>query len=165
MSKLNAPRLAWAVVIAALLGLTGCDMTVPTDPDGTLKGITNGVLRVGATPNDDRVTIDEDGEPSGNDVELVEDFADSLGAEIEWVVGSEESLVRDLETGRIDLVIGGITDTTPWSNKAAVTRPYLEVTEPDGTTLKLVMLAPIGENAFLTELETFLTEHENRDEQ
>ncbi|WP_403020260.1 transporter substrate-binding domain-containing protein [Salinibacterium sp. GXW1014] len=164
MSRLNTPRLAWAALIAALLGFTGCGLTVPTDPDGTLEGVTDGVLRVGVTPNDDRVTIDDNGEPSGNDVELIEDFADSVDAELEWVPGSEESLVRDLEAGRLDLVIGGFTDTTPWSNKAAVTRPYLEVTEPDGTTLKLVMLAPMGENAFLTKLETFLTEHEQKDE-
>lgn len=164
MSKRRTPLL-WALVVGVLVGLTGCGITVPSDPNGTLDGVTDGVLRVGATPNDDRVLIDDDGVPSGNEVELVEAFADTLNAEIEWVVGSEESLVRDLETGRLDLVIGGFTDTTPWSSKAAVSRPYLEVTEPDGTTVKLVMLAPMGENAFLTELETFLTDHEHKDEQ
>jgi len=58
----------------------------------------------------------------------------------------------------LDLVIAGLTDATPWLAGAGVTRPYDEFTDEDGTTHKLVMLVPMGENAFLTELETFLTQ-------
>lgn len=146
------------------LAVSGCNATMPADPDGTLERVSEGVLRVGVTPNDDRVVIGRDGEPSGGDVELVEAFADTIDAEPDWVIGSEEAHVRDLESGELDLVIGGITDTTPWMDKAGVTRPYLEVTEPDGTRLKLVMLTPMGENAFLTELETFLTEYDDKED-
>jgi ABC-type amino acid transport substrate-binding protein len=139
--------------------LAGCGLSVPADPEGTLDRVSGGVLRVGVTPNGDRVTIDEAGDPSGGDVDLVEGFAETVDADIEWVVGAEEAHVRELESGELDLVIGGITDQTPWLDKAGVTRPYLEITEPDGTRLKLVMLTPMGENAFISELERFLTEH------
>lgn len=40
-----------------------------------------------------------------------------------------------------------------------MTRPYTEVTDDEGGTLKIVMLTRMGENAFLTELETFLSAH------
>lgn len=153
-----------ALAVTTCLAISGCGVTVPADPTGTLDRVSGGVLRVGVTPNDDRVVIHDDGPPEGSDVVLVEDFADSIDADIEWVTGAEEELVRDLESGRLDLIAGGITDATPWSDKAGVTRPYLEVTQPDGTTLKLVMLTPMGENAFLSELETFLTEHDGKGE-
>lgn len=160
------PRSLLAALTAAVVALmlVGCGISIPADPEGTLERVTDGVLRVGATPNDDRVVIDDDGEPSGHDVRLVEGFAETLDAEIAWSTGSEEELVRGLEHGDFDLVIGGITDTTPWSSKTGVTRPYTEVSEPDGTRLKLVMLTPMGENAFITELERFLTEQGQRQE-
>jgi len=37
-----------------------------------------------------------------------------------------------------------------------MTRPYAETVLEDGSSHKLVMLVPIGENAFLSELEGFL---------
>jgi hypothetical protein len=67
--------------------------------------------------------------------------------------------VRELEDGELDIVAGGLTDETPWSDKAGVTRSYDDVTDDDGSTLKLVMLAPIGENAFISDLETFLSDY------
>ena len=39
-----------------------------------------------------------------------------------------------------------------------MTRPYSEFTDEDGRSYKLVMLVPMGENAFLEQLETFLFE-------
>lgn len=146
--------LALAAVCAAL---TGCGIQIPADPDGTLDRVTSGVLRVGASANGDLVRID-DGEVSGSEAELVEEFADHLDARIDWTEGSEEALVRGLERGDLDLVIGGITDETPWTDRAGMSRPYAEVRDSEGATRKLVMLVPMGENAFLTELETFLTE-------
>ncbi len=146
--------LALAAVCAAL---AGCGIQIPADPDGTLDRVTGGVLRVGASANGDLVQID-DGEVSGSEAELVEAFADHLDARIDWTEGSEEALVRGLERGDLDLVIGGITDETPWTDRAGMSRPYAEVRDSEGTTRKLVMLVPMGENAFLTELETFLTE-------
>lgn len=146
--------LALAAVCAAL---TGCGIQIPADPDGALDRVTSGVLRVGASANGDLVRID-DGEVSGSEAELVEEFADHLDARIDWTEGSEEALVRGLERGDLDLVIGGITDETPWTDRAGMSQPYAEVRDSEGATRKLVMLVPMGENAFLTELETFLTE-------
>lgn len=147
-----------AVVVAALsvLLLTGCGIRIPNDPQGTLDRVEGGVLHAGISPNGDFVRIDGD-LPSGSEVDALTDFATSMDAEVDWTVGSEEALVRGLENGDLDVVAGGLTDETPWTERAGMTRPYGEVTLDDGSTAKLVMLVPLGENAFVSRLETFLT--------
>jgi ABC-type amino acid transport substrate-binding protein len=151
-------RILLAGAVAAVLTLTGCGLTIPTDPDGTLESVRGGTLRVGASPNGELVIADDSNSVSGSEAELIETFADTLDANIEWTVASEETLVRGLENDELDVVIAGMTDATPWVDMAGVTRPYREVTASDGSTHKLVMLVPMGENAFITELETFLSE-------
>ena len=147
------------MLLAALgVALAGCGLQVPADPDGTLDRVSGGTLRAGAIPNGELIRVD-DGRVSGGEAELVEAFAESLDARVDWTEGSEEALVRELERGDLDLVVGGFTDATPWIDKAGVTRPYAEIVDEAGMRHKLVMLVPMGENAFLTELETFLSEN------
>jgi ABC-type amino acid transport substrate-binding protein len=155
-------RLAAAVgavllMLSSAAALTGCGLSIPTDPSGTLASVEGGTLRAGVSPDGEWVQVDGE-EPQGREPDAIRAFADSLDADVEWTVGSEEALVRELENGGLDLIAGGITDQTPWTDKAGVTRPYAEATAKDGSTLKVVMLVPLGENAFLSRLETFLSE-------
>jgi ABC-type amino acid transport substrate-binding protein len=147
-----------AVGLVAAVLVTGCGVQIPADPSGTLDAVTGGMLRVGVSPSDGLIDVAGE-EPAGSEVDAIRGFADSLEADIAWTVGSEEALVRELENGELDLVAGGLTDETPWTEKAGVTRPYAETTDDDGKTRKLVMLVPPGENAFLARLETYLTEN------
>jgi ABC-type amino acid transport substrate-binding protein len=149
-------RTLCALTAVMLLSTTGCGLTMPTDPDGTLDSVRGEVLHVGISANGGLTVVDDEGDHTGSEVEAVEGFAEHLDARIDWTVGSEEALVRALERGDLDLVAAGLTDATPWAEHAGMTRPYTEVDGADGTTHKLVMLVPMGENAFLTELETFL---------
>ena len=71
-------------------------------------------------------------------------------------MGGEEPLIGELEHGRLDLVVGGLTADSPWSDKAAITKPYTEAPDATGKPVGRVMAAPMGENAFLLELEEFL---------
>jgi len=153
---------AAVVLIAAVLTSTGCGIQIPRDPDGTLDAVRGGELRAGVSPNGRFVQVDADAEPSGDEAELVRGFARSLDADVDWTVGSEEALVRGLENGDLDLVTGGFTDKTPWTDKAGMTRPYAEAELDDGSTAKLVMLVPLGENAFLSELERYLDREVSR---
>ena len=132
--------------------LAGCGVTIPADPDGTLDRVRGGDLRAGASASGQLVTIDGD-EVGGSLAELVEDFAETLDARVEWTVGSEEELVHGLESGDLDLAIGGMTDQTPWADRVAVTRAYAAV---PGADAPVVMLLPMGENAWQAELEGFL---------
>lgn len=139
--------------LALAVGLSGCDIVVPADPDGTLARVTEGELRVGWSP--DPGLIAEDGDaPAGSLPDLVEGFADDLHADVEWTEASEETLVGMLERGDLDLVVGGMTDQTLWVDRAGMTRGYPGIDGADGRSI--VLFVPLGENAFLSELERFL---------
>ncbi|MDF9717646.1 transporter substrate-binding domain-containing protein [Nocardioides sp. ChNu-153] len=149
----SPPASILLVLVTTLL--SACGLSIPTDPDGTLDAVRrDGVLRVGASPSPGWVEVGDD-DPTGREPELVEDFAHHLGASVEWTVAGEEHLVEMLEKGELDLVVGGLTDQNPWTAEAAPTRPYTEERTADGTKAH-VMLVPMGENAFQSELERWL---------
>jgi polar amino acid transport system substrate-binding protein len=112
--------------------LCGCEF--PTDPEGTLDRVRGGVLRVGVSPAEPFVQLTPGGEPTGVEVELVMQFAESLDAGVEWVEGSESDLMAALEGRRLDIVIAGLTRRSEWQRTAALTRPYL--------TSQVVIAAP-----------------------
>lgn len=150
------------LLVAALLVLAGCG-AYPADPEGTLERARGGTLRVGASANGDwvRITSTSGTGPDrveGREAELVRQFADRLGAEVQWVQGTEQVLAEELKHGALDIVIGGLDDKTPWSTHAGLTRPYTESEDSRGMLHKHVMLVPMGENAFLLELDRFLME-------
>jgi polar amino acid transport system substrate-binding protein len=144
------------LVTVVLVLSAACGVSIPTDPEGTLDRVTGGTLRVGVSPNPPWTEVTEGGEPTGSEVGLVKEFAATLPAEVSWTIGGEEALITAMEHGSLDLVIGGLTADTPWEKHAAITKPYGEGTGPDGKPIKLVMAAPLGENAFLLRLEKFL---------
>ncbi len=152
-----------AAVSGALVAtlLSGCGAQIPSDPDGSLDRIrSTGELRVGVSPHPPFTTLPEgpDGEPGGSEVELVEGFARAQGAEAVYVVQGEEELVRLLEEGELDVMVGGLTSKTPWGKKqVATTRPYL-TTQEDGKKVKHVVATVRGENALLSALERYLDE-------
>ena len=83
-------------------------------------------MRVGIIERPPWATV-EDGTPAGVEVELVEGFARSLDAEIDWFPGSEAELLTALEKRELDLVIGGFTDDDPWAQKVTFTQPYATI--------------------------------------
>ncbi|PRB72664.1 transporter substrate-binding domain-containing protein [Arthrobacter sp. MYb213] len=156
MSHTHSRRRVTALIgLSLIVVLAGCSQAIPVDPEGTLNSVRNGTLRIGLSPNDSLVEI-KGSSYQGSEVELVKDFAQSLGAKPEFIVGGEESLVKKLEEDQVDLVVGGISSKTPWSKMVGMTRPYTQVIDEKGKKEKLVLLVPPGENAFLGELEYFL---------
>ncbi len=150
---------AAAAAVATALLVSACGLTIPTDPDGTLDRVREeGVLRVGVSPRPGWVEVTGGGAPSGREPQLVKDFADDLGAEVEWTVAGEEELVTMLEDGELDLAVGGFTDANAWVDKVGLTRPYAEV-KARGSTEAHVMMVPMGENALQSELEHWLDDH------
>jgi polar amino acid transport system substrate-binding protein len=117
-------------LLAALVA--GCQY--PRDPEGTLDRVRGGVMRVGVTPAEPFVRLDDGGEPTGVEVELVQRFAETLDARVEWVPGSESDLMEALAGGQVDVVIAGLTRQSEWRRVAALTRPYL--------TTQVVIAAP-----------------------
>ncbi len=156
----------WALVLGFMLCLAGCNM--PRDPEGSFERIQGGVLRAGITANQPWTSVagetSTDSEPpdpepasfqpTGIEVELLQQFAREIDARIEWTHGSESELFDGLERGSLDVVIGGLKDDTPWSSKVALTQPYLAL-QGD----KHVMAVRQGENRWLLELDKFLQRH------
>lgn len=144
------------ICAAVLLALTGC-ANYPADPDHTLQRVTHGTLRVGISHNEPYTSVTG---PSGSEAELVERYARTLDAKVEWTEGGEEELVTRMEKGRLDLMIGGLTKDTAWGKKVGLTQPYAETTDEFGRTRKHVLAVPLGENAFLLNLDKFLQNRE-----
>ena len=128
-------RLLALGLVAAML--CGCEF--PRDPEGTLERVRGGVMQVGVTPAEPFVRLDDGAEPTGVEVELVEGFAESLGARVEWMTGSESDLMEALAGGQLDVVIAGLTRQSEWQRVAALTRPYL--------TTQVVIAAPDAQQA------------------
>ncbi|MGK3953531.1 transporter substrate-binding domain-containing protein [Microbacterium sp. I2] len=152
-------RSVMAATVLALAALTGCGVTVPADPDGTLDRVRGGELRAGASASGQLVTVDQD-HVDGSLAELIEGLADSLDARVEWVVGSEEELVEGLENGELDIAVGGMTDRSPWVERVGVTRAYASI--PGAGDRSVVMLVPMGENAWLATVEGYLDDEVGR---
>lgn len=148
--------LAVAVLTAALV--TGCGSGFPKDPEGTLDRVRGGELRAGVSESPPWTEVADSGRPSGVEVDLVEDFAERLGAEVVWYPGSETHLIRSLEGGDLDLVVAGLPEASPWDQHVALTRPHTQIETLDGRTERIVMATRLGENGFLTELESFFVE-------
>ncbi|SDG38548.1 transporter substrate-binding domain-containing protein [Microbacterium pygmaeum] len=149
-ARRSAVRIGALLLVAACL--TACT-SIPRDPDGTLEEVTGATLHAGASVSG-RLVTDAGGQPAGPLVDLVDGFADSIGAEVEWSLGSEEDLVTGLEDGDLDIAVGGMTSGTPWIDRAGMTRGYPGIAGSDGRDI--VMLVPLGENALLSALETYL---------
>jgi polar amino acid transport system substrate-binding protein len=133
--------------------VAGCHF--PDDPNGTLDRVQNGRLRAGLSVRGPWTRL-ADGNPAGPEARLVEEFAAELNARVEWTVGSESDLFAALERQQLDLVVGGLTDDTPWKDRVGLTEPYLKI-EKDGRTEKHVIAVAAGENRWLLRLEEFLT--------
>lgn len=158
MAHLLAGR-AGPLAVAALTAVAGCS-GIPVDPDGTLDRARGGALRVGMSAHEPW-TVVEGGERSGVEVRLVEGFAEAVDAEIEWHDGGEEALMERLHAGELDVVVGGLTERSPWSSHAGLTRPYVVVTSPSGGDEPHVMAVRLGENALQVALERHLQRHES----
>jgi hypothetical protein len=148
-------RVFLAVALTAVVA--GCG--IPVDPDGTLERASGGVLRVGMSQHEPWTVLEAE-ERSGVEVRLLEEFAAERDAELVWHDGGEEFLIGELHRGELDVVVGGLTERSPWVSHAALTRPYVVVTGPDGSPEPHVLAARMGENALLVALERFLLERE-----
>ena len=127
-------RLTLAAVLAASV-LAGCQL--PQDTDGTTDRIRRDhVLRAGISESDPFVILEPGRPPAGAEVRLIEGFARTLGARVEWVEGSEEENVDALKEGSIDVMAAGLTSKSRWKKDVAFTKPYL--------TTETVVGVPVG---------------------
>lgn len=142
---------ALAVVSVTAL-LAGCT-SIPADSMGTLDRATGGTLVVGVSEHPPWTVVSEDGEYSGSEVDLIESFADSIDAEVEWHTAPESVLAGRISEDELDIVIGGLTTSSPWTTHMATTRSYAQVDGED-----MVMGVRLGENELMVALERHLAQ-------
>lgn len=111
------------VVALTFWGISCSDL--PRDPKDTLHHVQGGRLRVGLVERPPWV-IRTNGEPAGAEVELIRRFAHEISATPEWHWGSEQTHMEALKEFELDLVVGGITDQTPWYKEVGLTSPYFK---------------------------------------
>ena len=95
---------------------------------GSLERIREeGLLRVGTTGDYQPMSFldPETNEYVGFDVSIVEDLAESLGVQIEYVETTWPSLMEDTLAGKFDLAICGITITEARKEQALMSEGYL----------------------------------------
>jgi polar amino acid transport system substrate-binding protein len=139
---------ACLVLLALCLG--ACDL--PRDPEGTLERARGGTLRAGAAEAAPWVVRrGSGGRPAGPEAALVEEFARSIDARVEWQWASGDELLRRLEKRELDVVVSGLTAKSPWKAHVALTRPWRK----DGDVERVIAVAA-GENATLVALDRFI---------
>jgi polar amino acid transport system substrate-binding protein len=85
------------------------------------------IIRVGIKPLEPFVFIDEEGTPSGFSIDLWKAIAADLGIQYEWVpAATVNELIDDIQSGRIDLAIAGISMTPERESLVDFTYPYFE---------------------------------------
>nr|WP_294561690.1 transporter substrate-binding domain-containing protein [uncultured Traorella sp.] len=126
-------RRLMASLCAASLILAGCSGN--TDEDSTSGRET---LRVGmecnyapfnwtdAEANETNVPLSSGGYCDGYDVAIAKRIADSLGMDLEIVKMEWDSLTTSINSGIIDLIIAGMTDTPERRESIDFTDPYYE---------------------------------------
>jgi polar amino acid transport system substrate-binding protein len=143
-------------IFVVTLFLAACS-NFPADPRHTFNEVANATMKVGYTENPPWVVKTAKG-PQGIEVTLVEEFAQQINAKVQWINGSEQALFEKMEKYELDMIIGGLTNKTPWKTKrVGITRPYVIVDEKEH-----VMVVKSGENRFLITLEKFLQSEKKR---
>ena len=143
-------------LLAAAVMIAGCGQ-FPRDPEGTSRRVGGGTLRVGVAHAPPWAIAEPSRLPEGIEVEIVQELADDLGARVEWRVGGEGELLSSLKRYELDIVIGGLTDDSPWRKRVAFTKPHRTVAR-DGKTTRYVIAAPPGENAWVALLNRFVSQ-------
>lgn len=121
----GSQRALLIVVLGVLLALALPGCRYPQDIEHTMERLQGGALEVGLTENPPWVVRREDG-PAGLEPDIIRSLAERLNAEIRWHWGSEDRLLAALQHRQLDLVIGGLTNSSRLSQQAALTRPYYQ---------------------------------------
>jgi polar amino acid transport system substrate-binding protein len=146
-------------VVALLLAIGACDL--PRDPKGTLDRVRGGTMRVGIAENPPWTTFAAGGSAAGIEGALAAEVARELQARIAWVRAPESQLLEALHLGELEMVIGGLTDGTPWKQSVALTKPFytdtIVVGAPAGTPrLRSVERRPVSFRAAEPQMAAFI---------
>ena len=133
--------LALAAVMALLLSACG-DPAADEEPEGDdtetgtedLGLIEDGKLLVGSDINFAPFEFIEDGEEKGFDIDLMNEIAERLGLEVEYVNTGFDNIFTQLAGGEFDAIISAITITDERKQTIAFSEPYFQANQALVTT-------------------------------
>lgn len=112
-------------LVALVMLATACgEDTGASDADNPYGLQEPGVLRVGSDLDFAPFEFVEDGEEKGFDIELVNEIADRLGVEVEYVNASFDTIFTQLAGGEFDLIVSAITITDERLETIDFSDPY-----------------------------------------
>lgn len=132
------------IALAALLALGACD-ALPRDPAGTST-------RIERTRTFSVALADPSVRSAPQVGQLVAEIERRTHARAQWQAGSGEALLRRLDGGELDLVIGRFTDDSPWTTEVAFA-PALSTTGTEGAPIELKAAMRNGENRWIMTVE------------
>jgi polar amino acid transport system substrate-binding protein len=133
----------WLVALGAVLALvlTGCgdpdagqDAEETEEASADLGLIEDGTLRVGSDINFAPFEFIEDGEEKGFDIDLMNEIAERLGLEVEYVNTSFDTIFTQLAAGEFDAIISAVTITDERKQTIAFSDPYFQANQALVTT-------------------------------
>lgn len=146
-----------SLLFAGLIGVAaaGCD-ALPRDSQGALQRVrTERVLRAGAAANPPWVTV-TDGRVGGVEPALVEAFAASQGARVEWRTGPQIELSEQLHKRQFEVLVAGLDQKTPLASKVSLSQTWAKTPKEDGGVDKRAIAVMPGESRLLLALDRFL---------
>jgi membrane-bound lytic murein transglycosylase MltF len=149
-----ARRYLAPVFLLASFLIGGCD-AIPRDSAGTLERVRGGELRVGVAENPPWVRF-EGSQVTGLEPDLIQEWAEKVGARVRFQRGSEADLVEALHRRELDVMAAGLDSKTPYAPRLAPTQPYVDVEDRHGKKKKHILAVSQGENALLLSLDRFL---------
>jgi cyclohexadienyl dehydratase len=105
-----------------LLGALAKLKSVPVPALDRIKA--SKILRIGVTGDYAPFTLERGAKVSGADVAMTQALARSLNVEAHFVSTSWTNLMRDYQSGRFDVAVGGISITPERARLAAFSHPY-----------------------------------------
>lgn len=137
-----------------ILTLSACD-NFPQDARDTFNQINkNQVMRIGVVEYKPWAWRAGEDKAGGIEAIIISDFAQKMGAIPQWHFLPESEAIDLLKKYELDIVIGGLTESSPYKKNVALTRPYLETGQKKEN--RHVIAVPKGENRLLVALEKFL---------
>ena len=124
-------------IVLGVFFLVACDL--PRDPEGTLDRITAGDISIGRIAGS---------KPDPTEEKVLQSLLSSLQATPHYETGDAEHLVARLETGKIDLMLGGLPEDTVFAERIGLTKPVGQA-EIGGEPKRTVFAVRSGENGFL----------------
>lgn len=136
----------WMLALFAVMALllTACgDPAADEEPEGDDTGteadadlglIEEGTLLVGSDINFAPFEFIEDGEEKGFDIDLMNEIAERLGLEVEYVNTGFDNIFTQLAGGEFDAIISAVTITEERKQTIAFTEPYFQANQALVTT-------------------------------